>query len=137
MIIAANRFIRGKYWLAMFFIFILRFILSDLFCRADMYVKSAYFSINPNACKPTGSEYLNNIGIRYCYWWGYYPQERFILFSPSVDLSNSIENWPKQVVHDIGAEKSNFNTIVNCSADNSMKIYKSIDDFYYTIVFCQ
>lgn len=106
----------------------------NIIYHADMTAKSMYFSLFKDACKPVDSDYLNGLGIKFCYGWAYYPQARLILLSPNVDLSKAIHSWPGPIISAFSQKNETFHWIVDCG---SVEINRPTTYMYYIHVNCQ
>lgn len=116
------------------FLFVGFFGSRSLIYHADMTAKSIYFSLFQDQCRPMKSDYLNSLGIKFCYGWAYYPQARLILLSPNVNLSKAVNNWPSPVIAAFSQDIKLLNWFVNCKP---VDVNKPVKDIYYLRVYCE
>lgn len=109
------------------------------YIRADTAVKALFFSQAPSLCESTQSEYLNRIGFKYCYEWVSYPEARFVVISPDVELTDvnlpkyPSDNWPPQLLAEIEKEKTGYRFM----ACGYKEVHKSFGGVYYIRAFCE
>lgn len=111
------------------------------YIRADMAVKALFFSQVPSLCESSAqSKYLNQIGFKYCYEWVSYPEARFVVISPDVELTDvnlpkyPSDNWPPQLLAEIKKEKKGYRFMEQCGYK---EVHKSFNDVYYIRAFCE
>lgn len=109
-------------------------IFGSAIAYADLGIKAIVFSAAPGLCQSTGSEYLNRVGFKLCYSWAHYPEARFIVLSPIIDLTKSIDSWPSEFITELGSEKTKYNFIATCGY---REVHWSLSSTYFIRSYCQ
>jgi len=111
---------------------LLKATFSDAIAIADLGIKAVVISTVAGTCTNPKSNILAQSGFEYCYSWMHFPDVRFVVRSPAVDLTR-ISNWSPAFVNELSREPTGFNLI----ACGNRYVYRVFADVYLVRSYCQ